>query len=193
MHAFNQESEQVVLLDSSGLPIGTELKETVHGPDTPLHAAFSVFLFDCDRRMLCQQRALHKKTWPGIWSNACCGHPGPGESTEDAAHRRLEQELGLQDIPLKLALPDFRYKATFQGIVENEICPVFVGLCKSDPTINREEVEAFKWVDWDDFAAACSNPPNSHFSHFSIWSLMEGKLLSERDCVDDFIASGCLR
>ncbi len=102
-------SEQVILLDTSGNPCGTMEKSRVHTMDTPLHSAFSIFLFDSKGSMLTQQRACSKKTWPGIWSNACCGHPLPGELQLDAANRRLEQELGIKDIELTLVLPNFRY------------------------------------------------------------------------------------
>ncbi len=171
--------EQVVLLDDEGLPIGTMPKSRVHTADTPLHSAFSIFLFDGNGKMLAQQRALSKKTWPGIWSNACCGHPAPGESHHAAAHRRVRQELGIDNIELELALPDFRYRAEFQGIVENEICPVFIGLCHQQPVPNTTEVAAIEWVEWSDFAEACTGKTNTRFDSFSPWSLLEGKELQK--------------
>ena len=113
--------EQVVLLSPDGQAIGTADKSTIHTAHTPLHSAFSIFLFNRRGEMLLQQRAWTKQTWPGIWSNACCGHPLPGEAIETAAHRRLNDELGLTEVELKLALPHFRYRAEYRGIVENEI------------------------------------------------------------------------
>jgi isopentenyl-diphosphate delta-isomerase len=169
--------EFVVLLDNNGTPTGTADKATVHTADTPLHSAFSVFLFDGNGRMLVQQRAFSKKTWPGIWSNACCGHPFPGETVEAAAHRRLRHELGLTGLHLVLMLPEFRYRAEHRGIVEHEVCPVFVAVCHDTPTSNPDEVAAVKWISWQRFAEACSRPENGSFAGYSPWSLMEGCLL----------------
>ena len=167
---MNPLDEYVVLLDDTGRPIGTELKRCVHHAATPLHLAFSVFLFDEQGRTLFQQRALHKPTWPGVWSNACCGHPLPGEPLLRAARRRLAYELGITaPVELALALPDFRYRARWQTLWENEICPVFVAP-------NPAEVAAVRWVDWQEFASACVQPSardDSDLAEFSPWSRWE--------------------
>ena len=178
--------EQVVLLDDEGRSIGTMPKSCVHTANTPLHSAFSIFLFDRNGKMLAQQRAHSKKTWPGIWSNACCGHPAPGESHQTAARRRVRQELGIDNIELELALPDFRYRAEFQGIVENEICPVFIGLCNKQPIPNPTEIAAIDWVNWNDFAEACNRKTNSRFDLFSPWSLLEGKHLQQQAVIESY-------
>lgn len=165
-------AEEVVLLDERGQAIGRAEKARIHTKDTPLHSAFSIFLFNRSGQMFVQQRAWSKKTWPGIWSNACCGHPIPGETVAAAARRRLAQELGLRDIRLHLALPDFRYRAEYRGIVENEICPVFVGLCIQEPTVNAHEVAATDWINWRAFT---NDDPG--FADYSPWSKWEAAQL----------------
>jgi len=181
--------EHVVLLDLDGNPIGTIDKRSVHTANTPLHSAFSIFLFDGKGNMLSQQRAHSKKTWPGIWSNACCGHPASGESHLDAAHRRLEQELGLTQIELMNALPNFRYRAELDGIVENEICPVFIGQCSVEPTPNPKEVAATEWIPWKTFADSCKGLTQTRFDSFSPWSHLEGQLLLEHPLIDQFVGT----
>lgn len=174
-----QELEEVVLLDPLGNEIGRADKAIVHTKNTPLHSAFSIFLFSPSGQMLVQQRAWSKKTWPGIWSNACCGHPLPGEALEAAAHRRLFDELGLRNIDLTLALPDFHYRAEYLGIVENEICPVLIGVCDTPTSPNPDEVAATGWIDWQPFA---NN--DDAYAHYAPWSKWEATQLLQTGLVD---------
>jgi isopentenyl-diphosphate Delta-isomerase len=147
--AAAEHGELIVLVDDAGRPIGTAPKLASHHRDTPLHLAFSCYVFDTAGRFLLTRRAHTKKTWPGIWTNSCCGHPGPGEIVEDAVRRRLGDELGLVPIELVPLLPDFRYWAELDGVVENEICPVYGARVDADPVLNEDEVAEFRWVDWD--------------------------------------------
>ena len=145
-------TESVVLLDESGAAIGIADKSTVHGPDTPLHLAFSCYVFDADGRLLVTQRARHKKTWGGVWTNSCCGHPAPEEDLTEAVRRRVGQELGLALDDVRLVLPAFRYRAVMaDGTVENEMCPVFVATTTDRERLDPEEVEDAEWVPWTEF------------------------------------------
>lgn len=165
MAAITDTAEQVVLCTPEGAPTGTADKATVHTRDTPLHLAFSAWLFDASGRTLLSRRAVSKKTWPGVWTNSFCGHPGPGEVTEDAVIRRASQELGLPAEALRdirLVLPDFRYRAVdATGIVENEICPVYAVALEDGftPDPNRDEVEEYRWVEPGDLVAAVDALP----------------------------------
>lgn len=144
-------AELVVLLDDEGRAVGTTDKVGVHHADTPLHLAFSCYLFDGDGNVLVTQRALHKRTFPGVWTNSCCGHPAPGEALDDAVRRRVEQELGTTVTGLRLVLPRFRYRAEQDGVVENEMCPVFVGAAEGSVRPDPDEVSAAQWEPWEQF------------------------------------------
>ena len=144
--------ERVVLLDETGHDIGTVPKAEVHHAETPLHLAFSCYVFDADERLLLTRRALSKSTFPGLWTNTVCGHPAPAEVIETAVRRRAHDELGLQLGEVRLVLPDFRYVATMNGIRENEMCPVMVSSPLGDVTVNPAEVESVEWCPWEQFA-----------------------------------------
>jgi isopentenyl-diphosphate delta-isomerase len=139
--------ELVVLLDDDGRPCGSAPKSEVHHANTPLHLAFSCWVLDDAGRTLLTQRAMVKKTWPGAWTNSFCGHPGPGERSEDAVHRRARDELGVTISAPRAVLPDFRYRAVMpDGMVENEICPVYVTRLLAEPAPNPAEVRDLRWV-----------------------------------------------
>jgi isopentenyl-diphosphate delta-isomerase len=147
--------EEVVLLGEDGAAIGSAPKAEVHHADTPLHLAFSCYVFDEAGRFLLTQRARHKATFGGVWTNSACGHPAPGEAIEDAVRRRVEQEIGLTLDDLRLVLPHFRYRAMMDnGVTENEMCPVFVATTRDAVRLDPEEVDDFEWVDWPSFRAA---------------------------------------
>jgi len=161
MTATETGQELVVLLDDRRRPVGTAPKADVHTTETPLHLAFSSYAFDpAGRKVLVTRRALGKKTWPGVWTNTCCGHPGPGEDLAEAMTRRLGEELGLVPREVELALPDFEYHATMaDGTMENEFCPVFRVVVDGDPTPDPDEVADWHWVDWADFASSATRTP----------------------------------
>ncbi|MDY3126589.1 MAG: isopentenyl-diphosphate Delta-isomerase [Corynebacterium sp.] len=150
--------ELVVLAGPDGLPAGTMDKSEIHSAHTPLHFAFSAWVIR-DGKVLVSRRALGKKTWPGVWTNSYCGHPGPGEEPRQAVVRRGAFELGLAESALESiseVLPDFSYRAVdSSGIVEHEICPVFVVRLAADARVypNPEEVDSVQWVAVDNLIA----------------------------------------
>lgn len=174
-------NEQVVLVDEYDTPTGTAPKESVHTGDTPLHRGFSCFIFDSSRRVLITRRAAAKKTFPGILTNAVCGHPAPDEDVEDAVRRRLDAELGLKDVSVTLVSP-YRYRAVDQnGIVENEICPIFVGATDQNPVPNPDEVGEWFWTPWADFLRDIDEHPEL----YSLWSREEARVIEQLDAFPD--------
>lgn len=162
------ETEQIVLLDDDARPIGAAPKLASHHQNTPLHLAFSVYIFNDKKQLLVTRRALHKKVWPGVWTNSCCGHPAPNEEIAAAIARRVQYELGMKVDNLRCVLPDYRYTTPpFEGIIENEVCPVYVATANSEPHPNPTEVDDAKWISWQDF---CTQTESDHQNVWSWWS-----------------------
>jgi isopentenyl-diphosphate delta-isomerase len=126
------------------------MRQAVHEQGRALtRRAFSCYVFTSDARLLLTMRGQTKKTWPGVWSNSCHGHPESGESTAAAVARALRDELGLA-APAELVLPGFQ--CMMSG--ERELCPVYRVVTDDPPHPDPAAVGDFEWADWADFAYA---------------------------------------
>lgn len=158
--------EELILVDGQDRQIGTGEKMQVH-LDGALHRAFSIFVFDGQGRMLLQQRSLRKYHSGGLWTNTCCSHPQPGETTEAAAARRLMEEMGFST-PLQKAF-EFTYRAELdQGLTENEYDHVFAGEYDQEPQVNEEEVQAYAWREMNELKEEILEHP----ARFTAWFLI---------------------
>jgi len=158
--------EKVILVNERDEPIGLMEKMEAHEKGL-LHRAFSVFVVDEDNNLLLQQRALSKYHSGGLWTNTCCSHPRENETTLEAAHRRLQEEMGF-DCELK-PLTTFIYKAELDhGLTEHELDHVFVGQWRGRPLINRDEAESFVWMNVGDVEVDIAANPEKYTVWFKI-------------------------
>lgn len=235
--------EEIVLVDEAGSPIGVAEKFSSHHANTPLHLAFSCYVFNDLGEFLVTQRALSKKVWPGVWTNSVCGHPqamhrtglpGSGaasaagalgarpdfylrssphrtgstaqpdaqeeispdtqvhdlwevEPMEEAIKRRLDYELGMTADDVQVVLPKYRYQTPpYNDIIENEFCPVFVARATREPRPNPDEVEAWKWVPWQEFVHAASADDKDAYSW---WCKDQLKQLVQNPTIHKFAQS----
>lgn len=153
--------ERVILVDSSDRALGTEEKIAAHEKGL-LHRAISVFVFDStNKRILLQQRALSKYHCPGLWSNTVCSHPRPGEHTIDAAHRRLQEEMGFDCLLAERFA--FQYRVPFEnGLTEHEFDHVFVGTYDGIVTPNPDEAAAYAWRTCEEFLQNIKDEPEAY-------------------------------
>lgn len=164
------EKEMVILVNEQDEAIGLMEKMEAHEKGL-LHRAFSILIFNSEGEMLLQQRALSKYHSPGLWTNACCSHPRNGETILEAANRRLSEEMGMQT-ELSV-LTHFIYKADFDnGLTEHELDYVVKGFTNENPTINPDEVNAFRWISTADLIKWVETTPTD----FTVWFLELFKL-----------------
>jgi isopentenyl-diphosphate Delta-isomerase len=158
--------EKVVLVNENDIETGLIGKMEAH-EKALLHRAFSVFVFNSKNELMLQQRALKKYHTPGLWTNTCCSHPRPGENVNDAAYRRLQEEMGFT-CELKKVF-DFVYRAPFEnGLTEHEFDHVFMGNFEGEPEINPEEVNAWKWIDLEELKKDIHANPSDYTVWFKI-------------------------
>ncbi len=137
--------EFVILVDQQDNAIGQMEKQEAHLQNKK-HRAFSVFLLDEQGNLILQQRADSKYHSPGLWTNACCGHPRPNETTIEAAKRRTFEELGIH-IDIKEVFQLSYEEHLENGLWENEFDHIFIGNFNDDiQNPNPEEVQNLKYI-----------------------------------------------
>lgn len=167
---MNRPTAPVILVDAHDTPIGTAMKHEVHGLQPMRHRAFSLFVVRPDGRVLLQKRSGHKPLWPHHWANACCSHPTPTETIEEAACRRAREELGLL-ISKPATLFTFEYQAQYLDVgAEHELCHVLLSYVGA-PILHScpVEIDGFEWLtpsEIDDAVAKADRP-------FAPWFLLE--------------------
>lgn len=156
--------EKVVLVNENNEVLGTMSKMEAHEKGL-LHRAISILIYNSRGEMLIQQRAKTKYHWPLIWSNAVCSHPRENEDFQEAAQRRLHEELNI-----KCSLEEvyrFIYKATDEqtGLIEHEYDVVFKGVYDEEIPFNPDEIESIRWITLDCLSQEIENEPEK----FSFW------------------------
>jgi isopentenyl-diphosphate Delta-isomerase len=160
------ELKKVILVDHADEAIGTMEKMEAHRKGL-LHRAFSVFIFNSKGEMLLQQRAMNKYHSGGLWTNACCSHPHPGEETIAAARRRLEEEMGFDTAIEKVF--DFIYKAPFEnGLTEHEFDHVFTGEYDGPVVFNAEEVNDICYKNLREIRHSLETHPQKYTAWFQV-------------------------
>jgi isopentenyl-diphosphate delta-isomerase len=156
----------VILVNERDEWMGTADKLSVHQSGA-LHRALSIFITNSKGELLLQRRAAGKYHSGGLWSNACCSHPTPGEPTMSAASRRLKEELGI-DTVLTLSTR-LRYKADVSdGLKEHEFDHVFTGRWDGPVRPHAEEVSEVRWIDYEALDSWMQEEPAAFTSWFPI-------------------------
>lgn len=159
-------TENVILVNENDEQIGLMEKLEAHQKGL-LHRAFSVFVFNSKNELLIHQRALDKYHSPGLWTNTCCSHQRENESTLQAAHRRLQEEMGF-DCELNEVF-SFTYRAEFSNnLIEHEFDHVLVGTSNILPNPNPSEVAHYKWLSIDQIKSDIQQNPHQYTEWFKI-------------------------
>ena len=156
-------TQEVVLVNERDESLGTMEKIDAHRKGL-LHRAFSVFIFNSKGEMLLQQRARNKYHSGGLWTNACCSHPGAGEEVATAAGRRLMEEMGFSVSLEKIF--DFIYRSEMEnGLTEHEFDHVYVGFYEGGIRPDKDEVQDYCYKNMD----AIRESLQSHPAHYTAW------------------------
>lgn len=156
---------QLVLVDQEDREIGTAEKLKTHQQGR-LHRAFSILIFNSKGDILLQKRAKAKYHSGGLWTNACCSHPGPGLRLLDEAQKRLKEEMGFS-CPLK-EIFSFVYRAELGELTEHEFDHVLVGKFEGEPKPNPEEADDWKWMNFEQLKKDVKENPQNYTFWFKL-------------------------
>lgn len=155
--------EMIILVNYKDEEVGFEEKMKTH-KKALMHRAFSIFIFNNNGEMILQKRAIEKYHCGGMWSNTCCSHPRKGEEVNNAAHRRLKEEIGF-DCEL-IDMFTFHYKVKFNnGLTENEMDHVFLGFYDGKIKLNKKEASDFRWMKVENVEKEIKKNPDE----FTVW------------------------
>jgi isopentenyl-diphosphate Delta-isomerase len=159
-------NKNVILVNENDEVTGSMEKLEAHKKGM-LHRAFSIFVFNRRGEMLLQQRANNKYHSGGLWTNACCSHPQPGEEMGEAAQKRLKEEMGFEVPVIKIF--DFVYKTEFDnGLTEYEFDHVFVGEYEGTVNYDKEEVMNACYKSMREVADSLKSHPEQYTAWFHL-------------------------
>ena len=168
--------DAVILVDADDREIGTADKLDAHRRGLK-HRAISALVKNRAGELLLQQRSPAKYHSGGLWANACCSHPRPGEGVADAARRRLREEMGLDCRLDPLFVFSYR-ESVSNGLVENEIVHVFGGQHDGPAQPDPAEASSWKWVAFDDLVADITTRPEAYAVWFRQYVAARGGLIA---------------
>ncbi len=171
--------DRVILVDETGREIGTSEKVKAHA-DGLLHRAFSIFILNSRDELLVQRRAVDKYHSGGLWSNACCSHPRPGEAIEAAARRRLREEMGFE-CKLEPAFSFVYRERVSAALWEHELDDVLIGRWDGVPDPDPAEVADWRWIAPDDLRSELRRQPSA----FTVWFPLAFSGLVERGLIPE--------
>lgn len=156
----------VIVVDDKDNEIGQCDKEVAH-KQAIRHRAFSIFIFNTKGELLIQKRNPKKYHSGGLWSNSCCSHPEPGEKTDDAAYRRLGEEIGINCTLIEVfSFPYFTKVG--EDIFEHEYDHVYSGISDADPILNQHEAVDYTWINATDLLLDMT----AHEAKYTMWFKM---------------------
>lgn len=171
------DSNSVILVDADDTEIGTAEKLDAHRRGLT-HRAISVLIRNPDGSLLLQRRADGKYHSSGLWANACCSHPMPGENAVEAARRRLHEEMGIDCALMPLFKTHYR-AAVSNGLIEDEVVHVFGGRYDGPVKLNRDEASEWKWMSLSELKDDMRKQPSAYAPWFHHYMRAHGEAISE--------------
>jgi isopentenyldiphosphate isomerase len=137
-----QPSEELVeIVDQDNRSIGAVSRRIMRQQHL-IHRACYILVFNRQGELFIQKRTRTKDIYPGHWDVAAGGVVLAGESYEDSARRELKEELGLDNVPLRMHFDQYYEEAG------NRVWGRVYSCNHDGPfTLQAEEIERGQFID----------------------------------------------
>ena len=134
----------IQIVDDHDQPLGEAPKEVVWRGGLK-HRIVMIMIEDENGELLLQKRSASVDILPNTWDYSAAGHMEAGESYEQAAHRELKEEVGI-DAPLK-EIAYFRTNDVIKGRKLNRFNRLYKGRIPHATKLRADaaEVSAEQW------------------------------------------------
>ena len=162
--------EFIDILNDTGEVSGkTCLKSEAHKKGL-LHASVHIWMYDSNKNVLIQQRAIDKDVFPNLWDISVAGHISAGEHPLNAAVREIAEEIGLHIHETRLQfIGTWKKKVEHSTtLIDNELHHIY--MCEIDIDIStlkiqKEEVASIKTISITDLITEVHSEKNNFVPH----------------------------
>jgi mevalonate kinase len=140
----DDQNELFIVVDRKDTILGYKTRYECHHNPLFIHRTVGALIFNDDGQLLLQKRSMTKDMEAGLWGISVAGHVTKGQSDDEAIHRELLEELGI-DTPLT-----FLKKFFVEDEDETERAAVYKGVLNGPFVPNAEEVAEVRFVDLRD-------------------------------------------
>lgn len=139
LETTDDQSELFIVVDKNDNILGYRTRYDCHHDKSFIHRTVGAVVFDDKGRVLLQKRSSTKDMGPGLWGISCAGHVRKGQEYEEALHRELIEELGV-DMPIIYVA-----KFVVEDEDETEMCALYKGLSNGPFKPNSNELERIEF------------------------------------------------
>ena len=137
----DNQNEMFIVVDESDNIIGYKTRYACHHDKTLIHRTVGALIFNDKGQLLLQKRSQTKDMEAGLWGISAAGHVTKGQTDDEAVHRELQEELGI-NAPLT-----FVCKFITANDMETERAALFKGIHNGPFTPDDEEVDEVRFFD----------------------------------------------
>ena len=159
---MDDSSEVFDVVDFENRVIGQATRGEVHAKGL-LHRSVHIWVFNSQKDLYLQKRAMTKDENPGYWDSSAAGHLNAGEGYRDSAERELMEELGISgELQFFMKFPASR--ETYWEHVETYLCTTDEKI-----TINPLEISEGRFWPISDLKESVRKHPGQFTSTFHLF------------------------